>query len=117
MDKIFLVQEHILQRKQGMQEGQTEKEEMRQLQRMAVMTREQKEEEWTQIIVGGSVSCWPLTPKKSGSIQNGKTVCKKMNDVAPEERDYLLPRFSRDMTVASGKPASPALAEVVLRMV
>ena len=47
-----------LQRKQSMQESQKEKDEMRQQQRMKVMT------EWTHITVGGSVSCWPLTAKK-----------------------------------------------------
>ena len=42
-----------------------------------------------------------------------------LNKVAPEERDNLIPRFSRDMTVVSGKPASPsdlaAMSEVVLQ--
>ena len=49
--------EHNLQRKQGMQEGQTEKEEMRQQQRTRVMKDMTKKirakEEWSQTIVGG----------------------------------------------------------------
>ena len=46
-----------LQRKQGMHEGQTEKEEMRQQQRTRVMKDMTKKirakEEWSQTIVGG----------------------------------------------------------------
>ena len=34
-----------------------------------------KKAEWTRTTVGWSVSWWPLTVKKRGSIQDGKTQC------------------------------------------
>ena len=64
--------EYSLQRKQGMQEGQTEKKEMRQQaaknESHEIYDREIqiKNAEWTQTAVGGSVSCWPLIARKRG---------------------------------------------------
>ena len=36
--------------------------------------KSERKKEWTQTIVGGSVSCW--TAKKRGSIQGGETPCR-----------------------------------------
>ena len=70
--------EYNLELKQGMQEGSTEEEEMKQQKSMNVikdMTRksEQKKERM-QTTVGGPVNYWLPTATKRGSIRDGKIV-------------------------------------------
>ena len=62
-----------------MQDGQTEKEEVRQQQRMKVMedmTKKIRAKERMEANHSWWVSCWPLTARKRGSIQDGKTLCR-----------------------------------------
>ena len=63
-----------------MQGGSTEEEEMKRQLRMKIVKdmvkKFDQKEEWKQIVVGGSVSCWRQTVRKHGFRKDWKTPCR-----------------------------------------
>ena len=71
--------EYNLQRKQCMQEGSTEEEEMKQEQRLKAV-KDMIRKNRMQATVGGLLSCWLPTAKKCGSIREWEDTVQKWND-------------------------------------